>query len=204
MALKIFVARHGQNVDNAHGILNGRRDLPLTDVGRGQALDMAQAMLDAGMHFDAVYSSPLERAYETAQTVCDTLGMQHGPIIIEDLIEREFGVMTGKPQSDIVKMCAPDIIETDTVTYFLQPEGAETFPELMKRAERALKTVRDMQPDGTALLVCHGDLGKMLYAAETKQKWQYVLRNFHFGNGELIELDPDGTTKLIELEQHNL
>jgi hypothetical protein len=54
------------------------------------------------------------------------------------------------------------------------------------------------------LLVCHGDIGKMTYAAATGNRWLNTLTDFHFGNGELIELSPNGKAHVIKLEQHNL
>jgi broad specificity phosphatase PhoE len=43
-----YVARHGQNVDNANGILNGHRDLPLTELGEKQAQTLGQQVLYSG------------------------------------------------------------------------------------------------------------------------------------------------------------
>jgi broad specificity phosphatase PhoE len=202
MAVDIFIARHGQNEDNANGILNGHRDLPLTSLGRQQAKNLAIRIKEAGLKFDVVYSSPLFRALETAEIVAKELGLDK-PIIIPELIERDFGVMTGKPTSSIEKECAPDIIKTDTITYFLNPEGAETFPELIKRGNDALEIVRSHQQSGKALLVCHGDLGKMIYVAATGKDWQKVLTDFHFGNGDLIEVGPRDEAHKIKLPQHN-
>jgi len=67
MSVEIFIARHGQNEDNVNGILNGHRDLPLTDLGREQAQQLGEGIAQQGLQFDAVYSSPLRRAFETAQ-----------------------------------------------------------------------------------------------------------------------------------------
>ena len=50
--LRIYLARHGQNVDNASGILNGHRDLPLTEIGIAQATELANNIKDAGLIFD--------------------------------------------------------------------------------------------------------------------------------------------------------
>jgi broad specificity phosphatase PhoE len=204
MAIEIFIARHGQNEDNVNGILNGHRDLPLTDIGRNQARQLGQGILDAGLDFDVIYCSPLSRAHETAQIVAEVLGHQEEPTVLELLIERDFGVMTGLPITKIAEMCEPDVVTTDTITYFLSPEGAETFPQLIERGHEILTEVNRRQKTGKALLVCHGDIGKMTYAAATGREWREVLTDFHFGNGELIELSPDGQAHVIELEQHNL
>ena len=67
--LKIFLARHGQNEDNANGILNGHRDLPLTEIGIAQAHEVADKIKEAGLSFDVVLSSPLSRALKTAEII---------------------------------------------------------------------------------------------------------------------------------------
>lgn len=200
--VEIFIARHGQNVDNVNGTLNGHRDLPLTDVGRDQAKQLGEGILAVGLQFDAVYSSPLSRAHETAQVASDVAGLPT-PEILPELIERDFGVMSGQPVTDIEKLCGPDILKTDTITYFLNPEGAETFPQLIERGHEVLDIVRTRHLGGKVLLVCHGDIGKMIYAAATDREWRDVLCNFHFGNGELIEVSANDTAHVIELEQYN-
>ena len=201
--LSIYIARHGQNEDNVNGILNGHRDLPLTELGIEQAHQLADGIKEAGITFDAIYTSPLSRASKTAHIVAETIGAPE-PEVLDDLIERDFGVMSGKSIADIEKLCAPDIIKTDTITYFLAPDGGETFPQLLARANRALKELQARHSDGSILAVCHGDLGKMLYAAYYGLDWQEVLTKFHFGNAELLLLDDDPhTSHVIEIEQHN-
>lgn len=204
MAAEIYIARHGQNEDNVNGILNGHRDLPLTELGRDQARQLGEGILEAGLNFDKIYCSPLSRAHETAQIVGNILGHDEEPTVLELLIERDFGVMTGLPISKIAEMCEPDIVTTNTITYFLNPEGAETFPELIERGHDVIDEVRRNHQSGSILLVCHGDIGKMIYTAATGRQWREVLTDFHFGNGELIELSPNGQAHVIELEQHNL
>lgn len=181
----IYIARHGQNEDNVRGVLNGHRNLPLTDLGRQQAQQLARRIRDRGLVFDVVYASPLDRALETAAIVATELGLV-GPIVHDDLIERDFGIMTGKLAADIEEICAPDIIKAENVTYFLHPDGAETFPELLARGQRVLDFMTRQHPDQTVLLACHGDIGKMIYAAATSTPWRQVLTDFYFGNTDII------------------
>ena len=114
---EIFIARHGQNEDNASGILNGHRDLPLTGLGRKQAKELGEGIKAAGLQFDAVYSSPLSRAHETA-VVAARIASLPEPVKYDGIIERDFGVMTGQPASRVEELCTPDIIKTETITYF--------------------------------------------------------------------------------------
>ncbi len=201
MSLEIFIARHGQNEDNKKGVLNGHRDFPLTDLGRQQARELGLGIEEAKLHFDVVYSSPLSRALETAQIVSEVAKLPK-PQVLPELIERDFGVMTGQLAADVVKLCAPDILKTDTITYFLKPDGAETFDMLTDRGHRILDLVRKRHIGGKALLVCHGDVGKMIYAAATSKPWRDVLLGFHFGNGDLIDISSDEAHK-IKLKQYN-
>ncbi len=203
--LKIYLARHGQDGDNVNGILNGRRDQPLTDLGLTQAGTLAHEVKNAGISFDAVYSSPLQRAYKTAEIIADVLGIAK-PIVMHDLIERDFGVMTGKLVKDIPALCAPNIIQADPICYFLSPEGAETFPQLVARGKKIIAEVRQRHAEGSILLVSHGDIGKMIYAAYYDLSWNAVLTQFHFGNSELLLLSEDSSpdeAHVFRFAQHN-
>jgi probable phosphoglycerate mutase len=203
--LNIYIARHGQNEDNANGILNGHRDLPLTDIGFKQARQLARGIQKAGLAFDAVYVSPLSRAKVTGEIVAEVIGAPE-PVVMHSIIERDFGSMTGVPVGDIELFCAPHVVRTKFITYFLAPPGAETFPELLERAGRALAELREQHTEGSLLLVTHGDIGKMMFAAYYSMSWQETLTKFHFGNCELLVL-ADGVDPhephIVKMDQHN-
>ncbi len=203
--LKIYIARHGQDRDNERNILNGRRDEPLTSKGIAQANEVAKNIEDTKIHFDHVYASPLQRAYKTAEIIAGAVGIKK-PEVLEDLIARDFGIMTGQPKSKIKEMCHPDVIYTDRIPYFLNPEGAETFPQLIERAGKLLDQLRNNHKDESILLVTHSDIGKMIYAAYYDLDWKNVLKMFHFGNSELLELSEESNpeeTHVFEIKQHN-
>ncbi len=203
--LKIYLARHGQDQDNANGVLNGQRDEPLTNIGISQAKQLAQKIKDADLRFDSIYSSPLQRAFKTAEVISDAQNLSK-PIKLGSLIERDFGIMTGQRISEIEKLCAPDILKTNTITYFLSPKNAETFPRLVARAEKLLNFIKEKHPDGSVLLVTHGDFGKMIYAAYYKLDWLEILKMFHFGNSELLLLAKDSKAEdshVFNIEQFN-
>lgn len=204
--LRIYLARHGQDEDNAHGILNGLRDMSLTEKGIEQAKDVARKIHKAGITFDKIYSSPLQRAYKTACIIAEATGGLL-PEKLAVLIERDFGIMTGRAQKTIEAVCAPHILKTDTITYFLQPEGGETFPQLLERAHCVLGNIQKKHHDGNILLVTHGDFGKMIYASYYHLDWMDVLKMFHFGNSELLELSERSSpeeTHVFKINQHNL
>lgn len=92
------------------------------------------------------------------------------------------------------------------ITYFLSPEGAETFPDLLARASALLQDLAEKYEDGSILLVTHGDFGKMIYASYYGLDWKNVLTLFHFGNSELLLLSQDSNPEdahVFKIVQHN-
>lgn len=185
--LNIYIVRHGQDEDNAKSILNGHRDKPLTALGKKQAKELAQTLKKLEVDFTASYVSPLKRAKETADIIAKELKLKKAKVF-SGLIERDFGIMAGKPISDIIPLCAPDVVITEGVDYFLNPYGAETFPELLKRAKRVLAEIKRNNKSGNVLLVTHGDIGKMIFAAYYKLDWLTVIKMFYFKNSDALLL----------------
>lgn len=186
--LQIYIAQHGQDEDSANGIVSGRRDFPLTKLGREQARELTTGIRGTRLLFDAVYSSPLRRAKETADTVCIGLDLPK-PEVLEDLTERELGSRTGTAASDIDKyLNKPGAARK--ITYFVSPPGAEVFSLLFARTKRVVAEVRKRHKDGLVLLVTHEEVGKMLYAAYYELDWMRMLSGFEFKSSELLVLDP--------------
>ena len=69
----MYLARHGQTAYNLEGRFQGQQAVPLDDVGRGQARELAERAVPYG--FVALWCSPLLRARETA----DIVGPAHRP-----------------------------------------------------------------------------------------------------------------------------
>ena len=69
----ILLARHGQTSENAAGRILGRRDPPLSDAGRAEAAALAASLRGEGLQ--AIWTSPLRRARETAAIVASGLGL---------------------------------------------------------------------------------------------------------------------------------
>ncbi len=183
--MKIFLVRHGQDTDNAAAVLNGHRDTELTELGRQQARTTAGKLKGKGI--DIVYSSPLRRAYDTARIIANVLGVDE---VIADshLIERDFGVLTGKPVANIPNY-ASERLQTEGVNYFLEAEGAENFPTLLERGRTILHEIKERHPGKSVLIVTHGDIGKMIRTAHEGWTWEEGLRTPYFDNTGVLELE---------------
>jgi broad specificity phosphatase PhoE len=187
--VEIYLCRHGQSRANAEGMLAGHIDSPLNKAGRQQAQELGKLAKSAGLRFDHIYTSPLGRAKETASIIAKTTGSPP-PKVMDNLIERNFGILTGRPYTDIPKL-ATKLLEADKIGYFLDGEGVETFPQCLRRAQLVLDLVKQEHPSGKVLLATHGDFGMMLFAAFHKKPWRDTLKHFHFGNSELLLLKED-------------
>lgn len=90
--MNIYLIRHGETDWNMQGRLQGREDIELNEIGRKQARESALALKDTGARI--VLTSPLIRAVETAKIISE--GLDDSTVIIEeDLIERDFGALSG-------------------------------------------------------------------------------------------------------------
>jgi len=202
----IYLTRHGQDEDNANGLLNGHRDLPLTQVGIQQARDLAKNIKSLNLKFDEIFSSPLLRTKQTAEIVINELDYANYQVW-DLLIERDFGVMSGQPITSIEEKCSPHILKSQGFYYILEAEKAELWPDVIKRAQQIIDTINNKYSDKLVLLVTHGDIGKMIYTSYFKLDYLQVLQNFVFGNSEIIKLADDTTPnncKIYSIEQFNL
>ena len=72
---KVYFVRHGESQWNVEDKICGVTDSPLTDKGHRQAVETAQAILDAGIHVDLILYSPLQRAADTAKKISEITGI---------------------------------------------------------------------------------------------------------------------------------
>ena len=146
MTLTTFaLVRHGQTDWNAQRRLQGSTDIPLNDVGRGQARD-AVAVL-SGYEWDVIVSSPLSRAAETADLIADGLGLGVARRVPE-LAERSFGPAEGLQAGP----------ELDALRIPGGFRGAEGEDEAASRGLTALESLAEEFRGRRVLAVAHGTL----------------------------------------------
>jgi len=146
MTLTTFaLVRHGQTDWNAQRRLQGSTDIPLNDVGRGQARD-AVAVL-SGYQWDVIVSSPLSRAAETADLIA--AGLDLGPARrVPELTERSFGPAEGLQDSP----------ELDALRIPGGFRGAESEDGAARRGLTSLEALAGEFRGRRVLVVAHGSL----------------------------------------------
>lgn len=181
----IYFVRHGQDRDNVRHVLNGRRNQPLTALGKKQAKLAGQKLKNKKI--EHIYVSPLKRCRQTAAIINKELG--NVSVTIEPLlIERDFGVLTGRPEASIPEHTSKILRSHDGVNYFLDGKGTEPFSKVYSRAQRALKKISRSRKFKTVLIVAHNDIGKMLQAITKKITIMQSLKTKHISNAEVLVL----------------
>jgi broad specificity phosphatase PhoE len=132
-----LLIRHGETDWNADGRLQGQTDRPLSDFGRRQARQLADEL--HAEKFEAIYSSDLTRARETAEIVGERVGL--AVALDPDLREKDWGSWEGLTA-----------VERDRVEF-----AGESTEAHQQRTLRALRRISERHPgDGRVLVVTHG------------------------------------------------
>lgn len=149
----LYIIRHGRTDWNDQRKLQGKTDVPLNDTGRRMAKEAALRYAD--VHFDICFTSPLQRAVETAEIL---LAGRNVPIIKDDrLIEMSFGIYEGVENGfDDASLPVHELF-TDP-GYDKRAEGGESFGELFRRTGEFLKDTAEplLEKGLDVLIVGHG------------------------------------------------
>ena len=137
----ILLARHGETDWNRDGRFQGWADPPLNETGRGQAQALAVQLEDVPI--DAVFSSDLRRAHETALIVAEPHGI---PVVVDQgLREIDVGSWSGLTRTEIEERF-PDAEHHD----------GETREEHLARVLAAVERIACVHPGDRILIVSHG------------------------------------------------
>lgn len=150
--IRLLMLRHGQTIWNAQRRYQGQSDVPLDETGLRQVQTLARHF--ASQHVDAIYSSDLQRAMQTAQPVAAALGK---PVVADSrLREVAFGAWEGLTYLDIQKRWPDEYAawQHDPVTHI--PPGGENLAQVAQRVGAVVDEIRQKNEGQTVLLVAHG------------------------------------------------
>jgi broad specificity phosphatase PhoE len=144
----ITLVRHGETIWNRELRLQGSKDIPLSDLGLAQAEAVAKRLQPETFH--RVYSSHLNRAHKTADTLAQTLQLPHH--VHEHLRERSYGEIEGWTREEILAKY-PDFWGPGN-SYDVP--GLETFEQLSERVHQTINELANQHEGERLLLVSHG------------------------------------------------
>jgi probable phosphoglycerate mutase len=144
--------RHGESEGNLAGILQGRRDYPLSDLGRRQINELAGYWGRRGVTFDEIISSPLLRARTCAEILSGALSL---PLRLDPIWkERDHGEAQGKSYDEVERWYRSRPQPSPFDPLF---ETGESEWDLFRRAAEAVQGLVRL-PAGAYLIVSHGGI----------------------------------------------
>ncbi|HKY63575.1 MAG TPA: histidine phosphatase family protein [bacterium] len=183
--LRLLLVRHGETEWNLIRRIMGRQEISLNDTGRAQSLSLRESL--ASFAVDAIYSSPVCRARETAAILCEGRGLE--PVFDERLVEINYGDWVGMTFEEVRNL-------PDYTPYFerletpVAPNG-ETLYQVRDRAMGWVEDLRRRHPDATVVAVSHADWIKCLLmeflGIPYDRIWKFRIDNVSVS---LIECDP--------------
>jgi broad specificity phosphatase PhoE len=191
---ELLLVRHGETDWNRERRFQGHADPPLNDAGREQAYELAETL--AGDGIDAIYTSDLQRARETAEILAARFGSE--VVALRELREIDVGDWQG--------LTWPEIEERhpDAAARWHRDghgwHGGESYDQLRERIVAALRGIAERHPGQRVLVVGHGGTVRATRAfvdgvpvAESRR------RNAPIGNCEVFKVvTEDGTWRGID------
>lgn len=162
---ELYLVRHGETDWNRAHRIQGSTDIPLNETGREQAA--ATGALLSTRRWDAVVSSPLSRASETAAIIARAIGLGE-PELVAAIAERNYGDAEGMTGAEIDRVY-PNGAEVP---------GRESREEVVARALPALIAIAERHPDQAVVVVSHGGvIRSILNAVEPAASATELIRN---------------------------
>ena len=174
-----YLIRHGETDWNVEGRWQGHTDIPLNANGREQARRLAERLRTDRTRFDAIYSSDLARAYETAGLLGAALGL---PVRrLSALREIDVGAWGGLTNVQIRER------DGETLRRIEQGEdlprgGGERTSDLSRRVVAELERLTQAHPGQTLALVSHGGVVRVLLDHVLRRSQQPGALRGHIGN----------------------
>lgn len=171
--MNLYVVRHGEVPSNLSDIVCKRTDEKLTPKGIEQAQYIGRKL--EKINFDAVFSSPLLRATETAKYIVSNKRI----VLDERLTERGLGSLVGSKWKDVDRNIWNSLDKEVT------PAGAETLLSGLNRTKSFLDDIYEKYKGKNVLVITHNFVSKCIWALEENITDKNQLMNYIHQNGEI-------------------
>ena len=205
----IYLVRHGQTAWNKEEIFRGRTDVPLDESGQKQAELVGQYF--KGMKIHAIYSSPLARAWETAQAIARFHTLKVEPL--DAMIDMSFGNWEGHAHQEIREIEGETYRQWVGSPHLARLPGGESLDDVRARCMTALEELVRNHPEKTLVIVSHRVICKVLICAilglDNSHFWQITqdttaINLIQYRNGKYILSLMNETCHLKALKEKGL
>ncbi len=160
MPTRIYLIRHAETVVTEEDRFAGSQDQSLSPNGREHAEELATRLHE--FEIDAVYSSPLRRAVETAEMIAGPHGLS--VVQVSDLRELDHGHWEGLTRQQVEQKYPEEYAEYQRDPLDFAPEGGEPASAVVARAVPAVTGIVAGHPDQTVAVVSHKTTNRLLIA----------------------------------------
>lgn len=208
MATSIILVRHGQTAWNASEVFRGRIDIELDETGLKQAELLGEYL--GKRELEAVYSSPLKRAVQTAEAIARHHGL--AAEIAPDLNDMDFGEWQGLSLQDVRSRFSELFEMWSSEPHRVRIPSGESLDDVRQRVLTLINQIIDKH-EGTVVLVSHRVVNKVLICAllglDSSHFWDIRLdtcgmTTFEFNNGRFVLTEHNNTSFLEPLKQKRL
>jgi broad specificity phosphatase PhoE len=168
---RFYLIRHGMTENVRLNRLSGRAPgIHLNDQGEQEVLALAATL--AHIKFDAIYSSPMERALQTAAPLSKALNIEAQ--IEDNFTEVDCGEWTGCEFHTLEQQ--PQFRRFNTFRSMTRIPGGESLLEVQARAVRGMEKLLNLHPEATIAVVSHGDVIRSLICFFAGIPLDFILR----------------------------
>ncbi len=197
MPQKIIIVRHGETDYNVERRMQGWLDIPLNENGKAQAKASSSKLV--GIQIDAIYSSDLIRAHETAKHISQVTGTQIN--ITQALRERDMGIFSGwrwesEPDAEKESLWTEFESARDNEDVHWNKHRGESMHQMNKRIQDFMQRVHDTHKDQVVALITHGgtinSLLELYNLKEAKEGFRMI------GNASILVLHKEESNYRLE------
>lgn len=205
---ELILARHGETAWNVEKVFRGRADVDLNRVGLKQAELLGKYL--SNWELEAIYSSPLRRALDTANMVA---GYQKVAVrVAEGLTDFDYGEWQSVPEQEVKKLYPALLNEWHSNPHKVRTPGGESLEDVRRRV---VELINDILPRhrGNVLLVSHRVVIKVLICyllgLDNSHFWNISqdvagITIFNYADGRFVLTKHNKTSHLQELQKPQL
>ena len=159
----LVLLRHGESQWNLENRFTGFKDVDISENGVREATEAGLRLKEAGIAFDRVFTSTLQRAFHTAEIALKNSGQENlitSMIKHDDLRERDYGDLTGLDKDETRKKFGEEQVHIWRRSYDVRPPGGECLQDVVENRVRPYytKTIKPIVDQGkNVLIAAHGN-----------------------------------------------
>jgi probable phosphoglycerate mutase len=183
----LWLIRHGETLWNAEGRVQGQTDVPLSEIGHTQARALADHVV--GRHFDALYSSDLQRVMQSAQPTARVLGLE---IRVDPMLrERHFGLFETLTIGEAKERYPHEYARFKAHDAEFDFRDGERLRDFFDRSVRCLADIAARHVGEEVLVFTHGGVLDMAYR-HARGLGLAAKRDFEILNAALNQIEVTG------------